>query len=483
MKLCRPQCQSGGKKGGGDSSQSPPLSEKSTSEKIKNTKFLTKFSQAKNVFEKKIERSEKLKRKKEKENAKEIDTLMKNSPKIEKYTLKLKTPRSDNNEQQENLLHRKQGPHLPPPHSIHKPPQTKSPVPHSKTENQQASQSPPPQVTNLLLRNIASQISPTQSHLNPAPIRPTDQSSEHLLRYPSNSGSSHEQPGVKIRYVDTYLSTGTTLRNVDPPRGSGLKKPVTVSSLRQVPPPQPPKITEYKRPLTEDNPSRTTQYNKRSEYILRGKLAPQEKEKGKLCEILKNFERKKEEKVEEIQKGRLFGRQHVRNQEDNISGSRSRRQPVMTFDKESEENIFKNVVFEHVTSSEDVSLLRKTTNRRGPVEQNTGFVDTHGVQESLMAVQPHCTTQCNINAPNEKIIVVKQKQRLYQTFSPCKSLLLIDVEANCTDPMRSLKSGVYSGPSLYHTNEMQDQETSGTQRGVCSPEQFYMPDEKDVCDL
>ena len=92
------------------------------------------------------------------------------------------------------------------------------------------------------------------------------------------------------------------------------------------------------------------------------------------------------------------------------------------------------------------------------------------------------STQCKNKAPNE-IIVGEQKQRLYKTFSPRKSLLLIDVEANCTDPMRSLKSGVYSGPSLYHTNEMQDQETSGTQRGVCSPEQFYMPDEKDVCDL
>ena len=73
----------------------------------------------------------------------------------------------------------------------------------------------------------------------------------------------------------------------------------------------------------------------------------------------------------------------------------------------------KNVVFEHVTSSEDVSLLRKTTNRRGPVEQKTGFVDTHGVQESLMAVQPHCTTQCNINAPNEKNIVVLTKSKDY----------------------------------------------------------------------
>ena len=391
---------------------------------------------------------------------------MKNSPKIEKYTLKLKTPRSDNNEQQENLLHRKQGPHLPPPHSIHKPPQTKSPVPHSKKENQQAPQSPPPQVTNLLLRNIASQISPTQSHLNPAPIRPTDQSSEHLLRYPSNSGSSHEQPGVKIRYVDTYLSTGTTLRNVDPPRGSGLKKPVTVSSLRQVPPPQPPQTTENLRPPTEDNPSSTTHYNKPSEYLLRGKLAPQEKETGKLCEILKNFERKKE-KVEEIKEGRLFGRQHVRKQEDNTSGSR--RQPVMTFDKVNEENILKNIVFEHVKSSEDVSLLRKTTNKRRPAAQEIEYVDMPGVQESLMAVQPHCTTQCKTKAPNE-IIVGKQKQRLYETFSPRKSLLLIDVEANCTDPMRSLKSGVYSGSSLCHTNEMQDQETSGTQRGVCSPE-------------
>ena len=59
-----------GEEGGGDSSQSPPLNEKSTSEKIKNTKFLTKFSQAKNVFEKKIERSEKSKKKKEKKKRK-----------------------------------------------------------------------------------------------------------------------------------------------------------------------------------------------------------------------------------------------------------------------------------------------------------------------------------------------------------------------------------------------------------------------------
>ena len=172
-------------------------------------------------------------------------------------------------------------------------------IPHSKKENQHASQSAqdtslqPPQVTNLLLRNTASQISPTPSNLNPAPFRPTDQSSEHLLRYPSNSGRSHEQPGVKIRYVDIYLSTGTTLRNVDPPRGSGLKKPVTVSSLRQVPPPQPPQTFEYPRPHTEDNLSSTTHYYKPSDNLLRGKLAPQEKEKGKLCEILKFLEKNK----------------------------------------------------------------------------------------------------------------------------------------------------------------------------------------------
>ena len=134
---------------------------------------------------------------------------MKNSPKIEKYSLKQKTPRSDNTKQWENnLLHRKQGPHLPPPHSRHKPPQIKSPAPHSKQENQKASQSP--EDTNLLLRNLAPQIT-RPPHQTPNPnfhSKPTPPQSK--LPPPHSRRQQTQQPSQPPQDTNLLLRNSTT---------------------------------------------------------------------------------------------------------------------------------------------------------------------------------------------------------------------------------------------------------------------------------
>ena len=50
-----------------------------------------------------------------------------------------------------------------------------------------------------------------------------------LSSYPSNTGGPHGTPGEKLRYVDTIVSTGTSLRNVGTSQGvPGLKKQARV---------------------------------------------------------------------------------------------------------------------------------------------------------------------------------------------------------------------------------------------------------------
>ena len=51
----------------------------------------------------------------------------------------------------------------------------------------------------------------------------------------------------------------------------------------------------------------------------------------------------------------------------------------MTFDNENEAKICKNVDFGSVMNSEDVTILRKTSDGRGPVVQGMKMADKHGI--------------------------------------------------------------------------------------------------------
>ena len=152
---------------------------------------------------------------------------MKNSLKMDKYTLKLKIPRHDKTTKRENnLLQGKQGTPSQSPQATSKSPhktsykspptqQKKSPPPQKQPFKLQPSQST--QKTNLLLGKQAPQVTLPPQHPNlpppntlehPAPIRPTDQRTENLLCYPSNLGRFQDQPGVKLRYVDIHWQQG-----------------------------------------------------------------------------------------------------------------------------------------------------------------------------------------------------------------------------------------------------------------------------------
>ena len=114
---------------------------------------------------------------------------------------------------------------------------------------------------------------------------------ENLSSYPSNSGKPYGNPGEKIRYVDTHVSTGTSLLNVGTSQEvPGLKKLAKVmgrstigyqhhhqaensdSQKRTESEPKPTSISELQRNVTphlSEKTKTTKTYSKVKEMALR----------------------------------------------------------------------------------------------------------------------------------------------------------------------------------------------------------------------